>query len=315
MRKKASLIIFAILIACACVAAPFEARAASTPVFKPFHGRDGSLLIAIRSIDEGKETKYLAIDARSFKVSVIGKKEMGKAALESEWKATPYARALKKYNKPYPGSQNAGLTRGARDGLYLTVDLCPSTKKMDAQLFKAISELDYLKEKPLPVAIAVSGMWIQRHEDELASILELERKGAISITWVNHTMTHPYDVDKPIEENFLLMPEVDFEKEILDNEETMLKRGLIPSPFFRFPGLVSDTALLARLERLSLIPIGADAWLAKGEVPQKGSIILVHGNGNEPFGVKKLIEFLETKKKELETGELRFLPLRDAPKR
>jgi hypothetical protein len=140
----------------------------------------------------------------------------------------------------------------------------------------------------------------------------MEKKGSLSITWVNHSFSHPYDAGKPLEENFLLKPGVDFEKEVLKTEEALMKRGLLPSPFFRFPGLVADKGLLERLKSLSLIPVGAHAWLAKGEEPRAGSIILVHGNGNEPAGVKKLIEFFETKKKELESSELRFLPLKDA---
>lgn len=310
--SRAALFLFAILMAWTCVLGPSEVRSEYTPVFKPFHDRKGSLWIAVRKFTEEKKTKYLAIDPKSLKASIVKDEMMGKAARDSEWKATPYAKALKKYNGPYSGAQNAGLSHGALDGLFLTIDLCPSTKKMDAELFKALSEMGYLRGAPLPVAIAVSGMWMRKHEEELASILELEKKKAISITWVNHTMTHPYDADRPLEENFLLKPGVDFEKEVLENEEELIRRGLVPSPFFRFPGLVSDKALFTRLERLSLIPIGADAWLAKGEAPQKGSIILVHGNGNEPLGVRKLLEFFETKKKELETGELRFLPLRDA---
>ena len=315
MIKRAALILFAVIISWTFALSPVEARGEHAPVFKPFHDKKGALWIAVRKFTEGKKTKYLAIDPMSLKASIMEDEMMGKAARDAEWKAAPYARALKKYNEPYPGLQNAGLTRGAGDGLFITIDLCPSTKKIDAELFKALSELGYLKGAPLPVAIAASGMWMKKHEEELASILELEKKGAISITWVNHTMTHSYDADKPLEENFLLKPGVDFEKEVLENEEELIRRGLVPSPFFRFPGLVSDKALLARLKRLSLIPVGANAWLAKGEVPLKGSIILVHGNGNEPFGVRKLLEFFEAKKKELETGELRFLPLEDATAR
>jgi hypothetical protein len=78
---------------------------------------------------------------------------------------------------------------------------------------------------------------------------------------------------------------------------------------------VADKGLLEKLKKLFLIPVGADAWLAKGAHPEKGSIILVHGNGNEPEGVKKLSEFYEAEKKNFELGELRFLPLRDAVER
>ena len=59
---------------------------------------------------------------------------------------------------------------------------------------------------------------------------------------------------------------------------------------------------MTAVNELSLIPLGSDAWLAKGEAPRKGSFILVHGNGNEPKGVKLLLPILRNK-------EFRLLPL------
>lgn len=291
---------------------PLAASAEYVPVFKPFHDKKGVLWIAIRRFTEGAEIKYLAVDPRALNTSLMEESDMDKAAIDGEWKSTPYAKALKRYNAPAGGLQDSGLRHGIGKGLFLTVDLCPSSKKMDMELFKAAMEQPYLKGKPFPIAIALSGMWMEKHEDELAWILGMEKKGNLSITWVNHTFSHPYDRDRPLDENFLLKPGVDFEKEVLEDEQALIRRGLLPSPFFRFPGLVADKGLLEKLKNLFLIPVGADAWLAKGAQPEKGSIILVHGNGNEPEGVKKLIEFYETEKKNFELGELRFLPLKDA---
>jgi len=313
MRRRA--VIPALVVACALWLCPLEAKAQSRPVFMPFHAADGSVQIAIRAIGEGKERTYLVVDAETLDTSLIGEKELGRPATKAGWERTRYAMALEKYNAPSRGLQDAGLRRAAAGGLYLTIDLCPSSREMDAGLFKTITGESPRKGRPFPVAVAASGLWMKRHEDELAEILELERKGALSITWVNHTMTHPYSPGAPLEANFMLKAGVDLEKETLENEEEMIKRGLLPSPFFRFPGLVSDSKLLAKLKTLSLIPIGADAWLAKGEKPRKGSIILVHGNGNEPAGVKKLLEFLESGKWEVESGSLEFLPLGDAVER
>jgi len=42
-----------------------------------------------------------------------------------------------------------------------------------------------------------------------------------------------------------------------------------------------------------LIPVGSNAWLAKGEEPKDGSIILVHGNSNEHSGIEKAMVLLE----------------------
>jgi hypothetical protein len=47
---------------------------------------------------------------------------------------------------------------------------------------------------------------------------------------------------------------------------------------------------MTRLVELGLIPLGSDAWLAKGGIPVAGSFILVHGNGNEPGGVRRFLE-------------------------
>lgn len=292
--------------------APQRARAEYAPVFKPFHDKKGGLWIAIRRFTEGAKTRYLVIDPHSFGSKIIDEAETTGDAKEPEWKQTPFAKAIRKYNEPSGGLQTSGLRHGRGKGLFLTIDLCPSHKKMDMELFKAAIELPHVKNKPLPVAIAISGMWMEKHSDELDFILGLEKKGGIEITWVNHTNTHPYDKDRPLEENFLLKPGVDFEKEVLDDEQALIRRGLVPSPFFRFPGLVADKGLLEKLKGLFLIPVGADAWIAKGESPVDGSIILVHGNGNEPEGTKKLIEFHRAKHRQMELGEIRFLPLKDA---
>jgi 2-polyprenyl-6-methoxyphenol hydroxylase-like FAD-dependent oxidoreductase len=44
--------------------------------------------------------------------------------------------------------------------------------------------------------------------------------------------------------NFLLMPGFDMQSEILDQERLLIANGETPSIFFRFPGLVSDAALM-----------------------------------------------------------------------
>ncbi len=88
--------------------------------------------------------------------------------------------------------------------------------------------------------------------------------------------------------------------------------GFIPSPFFRFPGLVSDRQLIENLRDLHLIPVGSNAWLAKGESPQMGSVILVHANGNEPDGIRRLFSFYDKQRKAFRRGSTALLPLREA---
>ena len=92
----------------------------------------------------------------------------------------------------------------------------------------------------------------------------------------------------------------------------LLDSDLLPSPFFRFPGLVSNQRLIEVLRDLHLIPIGSNAWLAKGERPQPGSVILVHANGNEPEGIRLLHAFLAGQREAFRRGDVMLLPLREA---
>lgn len=97
-----------------------------------------------------------------------------------------------------------------------------------------------------------------------------------------------------MEKNFLLQARLDWDAEILQTEAYLLARGLTPSVFFRCPGLVSNQALVERLtQKFGLIVLGADAWLAQGEIAKPGSIILLHGNGNEHAGIVKFEQILK----------------------
>ena len=79
----------------------------------------------------------------------------------------------------------------------------------------------------------------------------------------------------------------------------MLKNGLIPSAFFRYAELVSDQQLVNKVTDFGLIPIGSDACLATGQQPNAGSIVLIHGNGNEPVGVADFIKLLRSKTRQI----------------
>ena len=87
----------------------------------------------------------------------------------------------------------------------------------------------------------------------------------------------------------MLNKRTNLKKEILGLEKLLIEKGETPSIFFRFPGLVSNPSLMRALrETYFLIPLGADAWIAKNQTITEGSLILVHGNKNEPLGIKLL---------------------------
>lgn len=189
---------------------------------------------------------------------------------------------------------NAGVLRlEGRTGMVLSVDLCPSAKSLDADLFDWVADsLAIGQQRPLPVLLCVSGLWIKYHFKDLQRILDYERQGKLQPIWANHSYKHLHKDTVERDGNFLCLPGTDVMQEILETERALLLNGLLPSVFFRFPGLVSNAGLL-RLVVLEagLIPLGTDAWVANGKLPIAGSIALLHGNGNERHGIRRLQEW------------------------
>ena len=138
--------------------------------------------------------------------------------------------------------------------------------------------------------VAVSGSWVKNHKEYFEKIKQNK-----NIIFINHTFHHPFhffiDLDGiekplPLEKNFLLTEGISIEKEFLEN-------GILPSIFMRVPGLISNEKILQMSHHLGLIPMGKQAWLAKGEKEKAGGILLVHGNKNEPLGIKKAKTLIE----------------------
>jgi hypothetical protein len=284
------------------------------PTFQPFYEENGTLLAAVRRYRRGAEDFCLVLDPDRFTMAILPANKVLSAqkAAEEKWHKTPFHRSLIQYTSPPHLLRNAGLRRGSHpvQGVFLTADLCPSRKSLDRPWIEATASLP--QEAPVPLALMVSGLWIRHHAADISWIKEQTAAGRLSITWGNHSFSHFYDPIAPLEKNFLLSPGTDFIREALLLESLLIENGLLPSPYFRFPGLVSNRNLIENLRNLRLLPIGCDAWLAKGEPPRSGSVILVHGNQNEPEGIRRLMGFYNDKQTAFERGEIALLPLRDA---
>lgn len=227
------------------------------------------------------------------------------------FKNTAYVKALEAAAAKDVQLQNAGIDHAFPNekGITLTIDLCPSRKALDRIIFQSVFDEFKKIEQPAPLAISVSGKWMLKHEDDLNWLKSLVAQKELNITWVNHSYNH--EVNKlPLAENFLLAEGTNLNVEVLENEKLMLKNGLTPSVFFRFPGLVSDKAIVDKIEAYGLIPIGSDAWLAKGQQANAGSIVLIHGNGNEEIGVKDFIELLKNRQADVNRKQWLLFDLR-----
>lgn len=230
------------------------------------------------------------------------------------FKSTPYQKALTKAEKQSISIQDAGIESGIpkQTGISLTADLCPSHRPLDKRIFTDIFTEFKKVERPVPIALSVTGIWMRQHPQDLAWLKQMQASHEIYITWINHSFNHRVSLKAPLKENFLLEPGTDINYEVLETEKAMLRNGLLPSVFFRFPGLVSDQRLVYQITNFGLIPVGTDAWLAKGQQPQNGSIVLIHGNGNEPVGVNDFIKLLQSKTRSIAGKQWLLYDLRES---
>lgn len=273
-------------------------------------------LIAIRSFINNSQKYLVLVNPQTFDSKIDRSDNYLLSHLDYSnvlaiFKNTAYVKALEAAAVKDFLLQNAGIDHSIpmEKGITLTIDLCPSHKPLDRVIFQSV--FDELKkyELPVPLAISVSGKWMLKHQEDLNWLKSLVEKKELNITWVNHTYNHEVNA-LPLAENFLLAPGTDLNVEVLENEKLMLKNSLIPSVFFRFPGLVSDKTIVEKIEGYGLIPIGSDAWLAKGQQPNAGSIVLIHGNGNEETGVKDFIQLLKTKQADVKNKQWLLFDLR-----
>jgi hypothetical protein len=279
----------------------------------------GSPRVVLRHFAQGGRQWALVVDPASLvtEIAPLARLPAGCSpwdAVRATLAGTRYEAALADAERNQTGLQDAGivhaLPRG--NGVVLTVDLCPSRRPLDRSLFEAVIAEFGPEERPVPLAVAVTGVWMAEHPDDLAWLLERVRRGDVAITWINHTYSHRFDPATPLARNFLLEPGTDLETEVLRNEQAMLEHGMVPSVFFRFPGLVSSRALFDRVVAHGLVPVGSDAWLAKGQRPTEGSIVLVHGNGNEPIGIEDFIRLLRTERANIRDRDWLLIDLRQS---
>lgn len=269
-------------------------------VFYARISKAGKDWIALREFSNIGKSYYFLVDPNTLKTYIDESRnysavQMSWDAIKGHFKSTPYMRAIATAEKRANTLQNAGITTGMREqaGISLTGDLCPSHRPLDRSVFNVLIAAFQKVEQPVPIALSLSGVWMQQHPADLEWLKQLDASKQISITWINHSYNHRVSPTAPLRKNFLLEPGTDINYEVLETEKAMLKNGLLPSVFFRFPGLVSNRQLLRKITGFGLIPIGSDAWLAKGQQVKPGSIVLIHANGNEPVGVKDLIRLLQ----------------------
>lgn len=259
------------------------------PVFQACHRPDGASRLAVRHMEIGGTGMLLTVDPTTLITSLEREQDWSCADTSDDaQKETRYILAVRTSAMPHAGPQppvivNGGLTHGSPStGSFITGDLCPSNKPFDRRFLERLRAAD-----PMPaLALSISGAWLTHHGADFQWLRDGERAGLWRIAWVDHSYHHPFVQGVAPAHNFLLTPGVDMQAEILETERLLIANGATPSVFFRFPGLISNPALMRVTRDDHLIVLGADAWLAKSQPVTPGGVILVHLNGNEPLGLK-----------------------------
>lgn len=277
-------------------------------IFLPVYTMDGHLKFAIRVFKKNEIPSFLLVDPSSLETQVLPIVQLkprhstktNQPGYSAHWKiaSTRYYQLLNKNTAAPYVLENQGITHASasiKENI-LTIDLCPSIKPFEADFFNRLVQLSDESHKPIPITIAISGMWLIEHPDEFQWLISKEKEKKLEITWANHSFSHQYYDDLPYSENFLQLPATNMDAEILLTEKYLLEHDEMPSIFFRFPGLVSNESLIKQLKTYGLIPLSTDAWLAKLHSKHQsitpGGIILVHGNHNEHEGIVHLLPLL-----------------------
>jgi hypothetical protein len=317
----------ALVVTCALLATAPPSQASSPKGVDKYHAffaqvlapSNQAHLVVLRSLRRGGQKLVLAVDPENLTTQLLPEEglrlhRLSWTGLRKTITSSPYGRAIAGSEKNASARQDAGLVHALPPGkgVVLTIDLCPSPRPLDRKLFRAILASFEPEEKPVPLGIAITGVWMLEHPIDLDWLRQLDREREIAVTWINHSFHHRFAPELPLAKNFLLKPGTDADAEVLKTEAAMIENGLLPSVFFRFPGLVSDLALVRRVVSYGLIPVGSDAWLAKGQVPSSGSIVLVHGNGNEPIGIAKFLDLIRLERSAIREKQWLLFDLRES---
>jgi hypothetical protein len=277
----------------------------------------GAARVVLREFQFHGQDRLLLVNPWTLATSIVPASSL-RVTAAADWRrdfaGTPYVRVLDEAARNGDKPVNAGLTHSlpAERGISLTIDLCPSRRPLDRFLFRDILAAFEKVERPVPLAIAVSGLWMERHASDLHWLGGLAASGRIAVDWINHSYHHRYDPRLPLRRNFLLEKGVDLDQEVLLTEQKMIACGLVPSIFFRFPGLVSDVREFSRVLALGLVPVGSDAWLAKSQSPRYGSIVLIHGNGNEQLGIRRFLALVGRERAAIKKKNWLLVDLRES---
>lgn len=254
--------------------------------------------LSLREFTQNWVEKLLVLNLQNYETEIILSKKIWLKKLWGIYTHSKYKEIqdtiFQKTPEQHAPLQNNGLRESIWEKhehwAFLTADFCPSEKKgFESKIIES-----FIEKWHYNIWIALTSAWYKRHKEDFQQLLNWKQEWKLWITWINHTKTHNYNPWTDFLHNFILTPWLELKEEILNVEKILLSYWEAPSIFMRFPGLVSDEETRKSvIYDYWLIPLWSNAWLAKGEKVEDGSIILIHGNKNEPKGIELMNKILE----------------------
>ncbi|HEY4060227.1 MAG TPA: hypothetical protein VGM39_26615, partial [Kofleriaceae bacterium] len=218
-------------------------------------------IVAIRTLTFGGTSARVVVDANTLEVIVASTDALShdaRIATTGELDTTPYVTALHHHSDAYVGLDPAAFGHGAPERFVITVDMCQSSKAWEQGFFEKLVALGTAIGEPVPIGVAMTGKWATAHPQQLAKLIAWDTTNALHITWIDHSYNHPLN-EVAGEYQFMTAPTVDMPSEVLRLEALLLSQRVVPSPFFRFPGLTYNAHRLDQVNALGLLSLDANA--------------------------------------------------------
>ncbi len=285
---------------------------------------EGARVVVLRHLSFRGVPTYVAAEDHSFELFMVDAEALDAATREvadEERGEFRYLAALERARNNvlcHLHPVMASMAPEATTRFTVTVDMCQSRREWEGDFYQRLVDLGRELGTPQPVGVAMTGLWAHRHPEDFDQLVAWQREGLLDITWINHSFHHQLSRDDDGRYWFLTSSNVDFVAEVLELEVLLLQQGVMFSPLFRFPGLTHDERTLAELNELGLFPLDADGWVAKGEPIEDGTVVLLHGNGNEAHGIDMFFDWLDPRIEDVRGGRIvlidatAVLPLPDA---
>lgn len=127
-------------------------------------------IIVIRKFERKGQKYFLTVNCKTLITEIISSKEINEKIMSFEqinqiYKNAAYIKALDFSKTQSFTMQDAGIIHGypKEKGITLTIDLCPSHRPLDRDIFSAVINEFSTIEKPVPVALSLSGRFMLTH--------------------------------------------------------------------------------------------------------------------------------------------------------